>query len=184
MAENKLQTFEDWNKKDQFTTADVPKTTSWMNNFMSNIFDVKDFEEPKETKNSEDKEYINKLSHRESGGRKADNLTLTNQYGYKGIYQFGKAALKDVGMSEEEYLSSVNKQDEAALRLKYLNLNRLKEYIPYIGSTYKGIKVTENGLAAAAHLGGAKHVKEFFDTGKDFKDANGTPISSYLRMFS
>ena len=39
---------------------------------------------------------------------------------------------------------------------------------------------------AASHLGGASNVMNYFNSGgkDDFKDANGTPISSYIKMFS
>jgi hypothetical protein len=52
----------------------------------------------------------------------------------------------------------------------------------YIG----GVKVTESGILAAAHLAGAGNVKKFLRSygAEGFKDANGTSIRYYLKKFS
>ena len=44
--------------------------------------------------------------------------------------------------------------------------------------------VTESGLLAAAHLGGAGSVKKWFRTGKVRKDGNGVKITTYMTKFS
>ena len=43
--------------------------------------------------------------------------------------------------------------------------------------------MTESGLLAAAHLGGAGSVKKWFRTGKIRKDGNGVKITSYMKTF-
>ena len=63
--------------------------------------------------------------------------------------------------------------------LENLNLTQ------YVGKTIKGIHITQSGLLAGAHLVGPGGVKDFLHSnGKnDVKDANGTPVSSYIKKF-
>jgi hypothetical protein len=69
----------------------------------------------------------------------------------------------------------------------YLKYNK-KQLNQYIGefqfTTYRGVYITESGILAAAHLGGAGSVKKFFQGGSIFKDGNGVPITSYMQEFS
>jgi len=56
--------------------------------------------------------------------------------------------------------------------LKY-NKKKLQKYIDkYDGKVIHGVLVTESGLLAAAHLGGAGSVRKWFRTGKIRKDGN------------
>lgn len=135
----------------------------------------------------EDKDYLIKLAKRESNY----DPSVTNRYGYFGLYQFGDLALKDVGSTKEQFKDTLT-QHEGALKLARLNESRLKDVIEkYEGKTYKGVKITRNGIRAAAHLLGAGSVKDFFQgttkTGiakKGFVDANNTHITDYLRLFT
>ena len=54
----------------------------------------------------------------------------------------------------------------------------------YHGQTIHGIYITESGILAAAHLAGAGNVKKFFRKGYEFKDGNGTKMTSYLILFA
>jgi hypothetical protein len=56
----------------------------------------------------------------------------------------------------------------------------------YDGTLLNGIWITESGILAAAHLGGAGSVKKYFrSNGKRFmKDAFGASVKSYLKAFS
>jgi len=134
----------------------------------------------------DDKDYLIKLAKRESNY----NPDVTNRYGYFGLYQFGDLALKDVGTTKEQFKDTL-KQHEGALKLAKLNESRLKDIIDeFEGKSFKGIKVTRNGIRAAAHLLGAGSVKDFFQgtkrtsiAKKGFVDANNTHITEYLRMF-
>ena len=56
----------------------------------------------------------------------------------------------------------------------------------YEGKTLNSIYITQSGLLAAAHLGGAGNVKDFLESGGliIFKDGNGTPITKYMKHFS
>lgn len=132
----------------------------------------------------ETKDYLKLLAYKESRLRP----DVTNKYGYTGLYQFGKSALKAVGISKDDYSNSVSKQHEAAAKLRALNLSKLEKYV---GKTYGGITMTRNNLAAAAHLGGEGNLIKFIKSdGKiDFKDGrvgdkHRTPISHYLKFFS
>lgn len=127
----------------------------------------------------ESKDYLTKLAYYES---KYDP-TVINQFGYAGLYQFGKSAFEWVGIKKEDYMNDVNKQHEAALSLGNKNFSILKKYL---GRVINGVPATKQGLMAAAHLGGAGNVKKYFESeGKnDFKDGNGLPVSAYLKRFS
>ena len=136
----------------------------------------------------EDQEYLIKLAKKESNF----SPNITNRFGYFGLYQFGTAALKDVGKTKNDLNSSLETQHKAALELAKKNENILKDILDnYEGKIYKGIKVTRNGIRAMAHLLGAGTVKDFFNNTqntpfakKGFVDGNGTHITEYAKIFS
>ena len=65
------------------------------------------------------------------------------------------------------------------------NYKILKKFISkYEGQVVNGILITESGLLAAAHLAGAGNVKKFFRKGYEFRDGNGTKMTSYMKKFS
>jgi len=65
------------------------------------------------------------------------------------------------------------------------NHKNLKRFIKkYNGKVLHGVCVTESGILAAAHLGGAGNVRKWFRKGDVFKDGNGTPITKYMNIFS
>lgn len=131
--------------------------------------------------NDMDKEYLTKLAQKESSFRPF----ITNNLGYYGLYQFGDLAFKDVGYTKESFKNTLN-QHKAALKLAKLNEGRLKDVINnYSGKEFNGIKITKNGIRAAAHLLGAKSVKDWFSNKSgNYADANGTRIEDYLRYYS
>ena len=101
-------------------------------------------------------------------------------------YQFGSSTLKTVKIkvSKKEFLNSPKIQEEAMQRLLVYNKKKLQKYIDkYNGKIVRGILVTESGILAAAHLGGAGSVKKWFRTGKVRKDGNGVKITSYMVRF-
>ena len=86
-------------------------------------------------------EYRESIAWSESRG----NYKVVNKYGYLGKYQFGKAALKDLGLnnvSRVEFLNNEDLQERAFIGLLSINKYRLRKYIDYVGSTINGIKVT------------------------------------------
>lgn len=127
--------------------------------------------------------FLHDIGHRESGNR----YHITNKWGYMGRYQFGKTTLKGLGfdVTRKEFLNNPQLQDSAMISLLNHNKEKLQTYIDiYDGKTINGIKITESGILAAAHLGGQGSVKRYFKNGKVFRDANGTKITSYMKHFS
>ena len=59
-----------------------------------------------------------------------------------------------------------------------------REIKKYVGETVNGIYITESGILAAAHLGGAGNVRKFFRKGYEFEDGNGTKMTSYMVRFA
>lgn len=124
------------------------------------------------------------LGFKESRG----DYTIVNQYGYLGKYQFAKSTLSMIGIhNSENYLEDATLQEKAfkayTSRNKWILRRDIKRFSGrYIG----GVKVTESGILAAAHLAGAGNVKKFLRSNGEmgFEDANGTSIRYYLKKFS
>lgn len=127
--------------------------------------------------------FLTAIGHRESSNR----YDVVNKWGYMGKYQFGRKTLKNLGyeISKKEFLNSPHIQEQAMLDLLEHNRRILRLYITtYSGTIIDGVEITESGILAAAHLGGAGNVKRYFKKGKQFKDGNGTKLTSYLTGFS
>ncbi|HBY67573.1 MAG TPA: hypothetical protein DEG69_07360, partial [Flavobacteriaceae bacterium] len=124
------------------------------------------------------------LGFSESSG----NYKAVNRLGYLGKYQFGWSTLNWVGIyNKRKFLNSPLLQEKAFEALISKNKWVLKDYITeYDGQIIDGIKVTESGLVAAAHLGGAGNVMKFLDTDGEvvFKDANNVTITKYMQTFA
>tara|TARA_R100001015_G_scaffold13978_1_gene6348 strand:+ start:3295 stop:3885 length:591 start_codon:yes stop_codon:yes gene_type:complete len=126
--------------------------------------------------------FLNAIGFRES----SNNYKAVNRLGYLGKYQFGKKTLRAIGISvsKEEFLDSPMIQEEAMHLLLEHNRKNLKRFIKkYNNTTVHGIYVTESGILAAAHLGGAGNIRKWFRKGEDFKDGYGTTITSYMVKF-
>ena len=128
--------------------------------------------------------FAQKMAYKESRGI----LHLVNPYGYMGKYQFGRSTLRTVGIYDfQEFLRNAEWQDAAFKALIARNKWELrKEIEKYCGRVINGVEITESGLVAAAHLGGAGSVKKYLrSNGRNgFKDGFGTSLSSYIRKFS
>ncbi len=59
-----------------------------------------------------------------------------------------------------------------------------REIKKYVGKTINDVYITESGLLAAAHLAGAGNVRRFFRKGYEFRDGNGTKMTSYMIKFA
>jgi hypothetical protein len=127
--------------------------------------------------------YKEAIAFKESQGK----YKKINSLGYMGKYQFGATTLKTVGIDDtSQFLNSPRMQEKAFVALLAKNKSELKDIIEkYEGQVISGILVTESGILAAAHLGGAGSVKKFFkhEGRRYFKDAYGTSIRSYMREF-
>ncbi len=124
------------------------------------------------------------LAIRESNG----DYNSVNSYGYMGKYQFGKGTLKFIGLkNSNDFLKNPELQEKAFVA--YVQKNKWilrKEIQKYAGKTIGGILITESGMIAAAHLGGAGSVQDFLRSNGSvsFVDGYGTDIKSYLKAFA
>lgn len=124
------------------------------------------------------------LGFKESRG----DYSVINEYGYMGKYQFGKGTLKMIGIHDSSYFIQDTKLQEQAFsayaaKNKWILRRDIKRYV---GTYIRGVKITESGILAAAHLGGAGNVKIYLRSGgmNGFSDAFGTSIRYYLKKFS
>lgn len=127
------------------------------------------------------KKYLIKLAERESNF----NPEVINAQGYKGLFQFGDDALKDIGMTTTDYMSDWKNQIDAVIKFTNLNRERLRNTLRGTnGKDVDGTKINEWGLLGAAHLGGVGGVNKFLFKGYNPADANNTSIKDYLIYFS
>jgi hypothetical protein len=124
------------------------------------------------------------LGFKESQGR----YGVINEFGYMGKYQFGKSTLHMIGIYNTDlFLNDTRLQEEAFSANTSRNKWILRKDIRrYAGRYMNGVKVTESGILAAAHLAGAGNVKKYLRSGGSvqFEDAFGTSIRYYLKKFS
>lgn len=123
------------------------------------------------------------IALRESKGK----YKTVNTLGYLGKYQFGVSTLKELGIKNSlTFLQSPKLQEKAFVALLSKHKWLLQDEIAkYEGETIGGVLVTESGILAAAHLGGAGSVKRFLRTrgARQPKDAYGTSVKAYMREF-
>ena len=155
--------------------------------------------------------FLKALFQREAG----KNTKVINYAGYIGKYQFGESALIDLGYykadgtkkndwegswtgkhgidTRSEFLNSEAAQDVAAREWVALLCKRMKKMKldAFIGKTIKGIKITESGIIAGAHLkgfGSEKHpgVAQFLRSNgaTDAGDGLGTKVSHYVGLLA
>lgn len=123
------------------------------------------------------------IAFKESGG----DYEVINQFGYLGKYQFGRGTLQLIGIYDtKDFLNNPPLQEAAfyanASRNKWILRKDIKRYV---GKSISGVKITESGILAAAHLAGPGSVKKFLRSGgtEVFSDAFGTSIKYYLKRF-
>lgn len=123
------------------------------------------------------------IAIRESQGQ----YKLINTFGYMGKYQFGMSALRSIGIkSKQDFLNNPKLQEKAFKALLSINKAQLENEIEkYEGKVVNGVKITESGILAAAHLGGAGSVKSYLRSNgkRKFKDGFGTSMKSYFKKF-
>ncbi|MAB49758.1 peptidoglycan-binding protein LysM [Winogradskyella sp. MH6] len=124
------------------------------------------------------------LAFKESRG---DYFTV-NTLGYLGKYQFGAETLKLIGVyNPNQFLYNPELQEKAfmanASRNKWILRKDIKRFE---GKYIAGVKVTESGILAAAHLAGPGTVKKFLRSYGDYNlsDAYGSTVKYYMKKFS
>ena len=113
---------------------------------------------------------------------------VVNTLGYLGKYQFGKGTLKLVGVYNTwDFMADPSLQEKAfeanLSRNKWVLRRDIKRFV---GKTIAGVKVTESGILAAAHLGGPGNVKKFLRSygSNTFSDAYGSSVRHYMKRFA
>jgi len=152
-------------------------------------------------------DFFSALRQRESSG----DYTVVNRLGYAGAYQFGEAALFDLGYaardgnlynnhydngflgkngidSLSDFLEDSDEQDGAASAWFAMLWSRIRasDLEFYDGQTLNGVALTKSGMIAAAHLAGTGGLKNFIESGgvTSAKDGNGTSVVDYLKLFA
>lgn len=124
------------------------------------------------------------LAFKESRGR----YHVVNELGYLGKFQFGKSTLERFKIfNSKTFLNSPELQEDAFLALCSVNKWILRKDIRRsVGKKINGIKITESGILAAAHLSGAGNVKKYLRSNGEFsfKDAFGSSIEYYMKKFA
>lgn len=123
------------------------------------------------------------------GFKESQGKYLTvNTLGYLGKYQFGKSTLKRFKIYDTvEFLKDAQLQEDAFEALCSVNKWILiRDIRRSVGKRINGIKITESGILAAAHLAGAGNVKKYLRSNGSFQfsDAYGTTIEHYLKKFA
>ncbi|TXD46492.1 peptidoglycan-binding protein LysM [Polaribacter sp. IC073] len=124
------------------------------------------------------------VAFKESQGK----YETVNTLGYLGKYQFGRTTLHRFDIyNTQDFLKNPGLQEKAFVALCKVNKWILRKDIQRsVGKTMNGIKITESGILAAAHLSGAGNVKKFLRSygSQRFSDAYGSSIQSYLKKFA
>lgn len=152
-------------------------------------------------------QFFQAIKQRES----SNDYSIVNGSGFLGAYQFGEAALIDLGYvkrdkavydnkinggwtgkdgidSTTEFLHTPAVQDEAAAEWWPILWGRVRAHDLeiYDQQTLNGILLTKSGMIAASHLVGTGALMDFIASGGTHiaKDGNGTPITEYLTLFA
>ena len=127
--------------------------------------------------------YKEAIGFKESQGK----YHIVNSLGYMGKYQFGASTLRALGIYDTaRFMSSPALQEKAFVALLSKNKWILrKEIEKYDGKVVGGVLVTESGILAAAHLGGAGSVKKFFKSNgtRSLRDDFGTSLRSFMKNY-
>jgi len=123
------------------------------------------------------------VAFKESQGK----YSVVNTLGYLGKYQFGKTTLQRFKIyNTQAFLNNPELQENAFIALCKVNKWILRKDIKRsVGKIINGIKITESGILAAAHLSGAGNVKKFLRSNGvvRFTDAYGSTIQHYMKRF-
>jgi len=123
------------------------------------------------------------LAFKESQGK----YNAVNTIGYLGKYQFGRTTLQRFKIKDtQQFLNNPELQEDTFEAYCKVNKWILRRDIKRsVGKTINGIKITESGILAAAHLSGAGNVKKFLRSNGaiKFKDAYGSSVSYYMKKF-
>lgn len=124
------------------------------------------------------------LAFKESQGK----YRVVNTLGYLGKYQFGKSTLERFRIyNTDQFLKNPELQESTFLAYCKVNKWILRKDIKRsVGKVINGVKITESGILAAAHLSGAGNVKKYLRSNgqHNLSDAYGASISLYIKKFA
>ena len=124
------------------------------------------------------------LAFKESQGK----YRVINTLGYLGKYQFGSTTLERFKIYNTTlFLHDPELQEKVFIAYCRVNKWILRKDIKRsVGKIINGIKITESGILAAAHLSGAGNVKKYLRSNgqKNCSDAYGSSITSYMKAFA
>ena len=126
----------------------------------------------------------------------SNNWKEYNRFGFIGKYQFGPSALQTTGyghvtlesfkmnpgifpeQEQENAMDMLLRSNETAMR------KSINKFVGFL--MLDSIRITRQGILAAAHLAGPANVKEFLESfgQKNVRDRMGTHISDYFYLFS
>ncbi len=121
-----------------------------------------------------------------------NNMAKINEIGCMGFYQFKLSTLRELGFYKNESDSAAIKHftSNKEIQLKALkaywrwNRKQMRNTIKKYDGTYiDGVRITESGILAAAHMGGTGGVYAYFYRGVNRTDG-GTTIEKRLKSFS
>jgi|GEM_PF-1758760 len=124
--------------------------------------------------------------------------TCVNTLGYLGKYQMSQAQVAQWGSTPSEYLNNPAQQEAFMNRLTNQNLTLINnstigssstgERYPglssFIGQTYNGVTITQEGLMAACHLKGCLGVARCLNHAGSCTDGYGTDVAKYFNAFA
>lgn len=124
------------------------------------------------------------LAFKESTG---DYFT-TNNLGYLGKYQFGMGTLQLIGVHNGTHFLNDPALQEQVFQVNIARNKWImrKDINRFVGKRIGGLKITESGMLAAAHLAGPGNVMKYLRSygSRNVADAYGTDISDYMNKFS
>jgi hypothetical protein len=127
--------------------------------------------------------FIEDIADFESDGQH----TVVNKFGMMGKYQFSPTTVLYLGydVTEDEFLSNPELQDEVMIAYLKKNYKSLKPYIErFVNTEVKGVMITESAILAGAHFAGARGMIRFLTTDSTTTDSNGTELSEYMNLFA
>ena len=160
-------------------------------------------------------DYFDTLGFRESssipGG--VQNYRIENRFGFIGKYQFGEAALFDLGyyavdgsdrgLFRNDWVGNWSGKNDIYSKEDYLNNGPVQEIIvrewhellwqridrqeldKYDGQILNSVQITISGMLAASHLLGTGGLSRYLESGAVFspQDGNGTTANQYMIFF-
>lgn len=132
--------------------------------------------------------FRNLMAKRES----TNNWKAINQLGYMGLFQFGRLALTDCGLtvdveefrSNPEIFSEVTQIKTFDEWVKILDGYMGSYGDRFDGRTIQGTKVTKSGMIAGAHLVGHGAMKRWLNGETGICDGNGVDVAEYVELFA